>query len=507
MTKFRDLFTEYYKSSKISAFHIDNLKKAQKKINYSLHHKFNGPLQKIDFFNLLVMIEKQSVMGKNHILFSNFIKDYGKSDSDNIILPYLDLKNNTITDLLLLNHPKDCQRIAEKHVKKMPNFVLLLHDSIISTTSIQHWKNQRADLINAFTPESLNKILPISQNRAKKCGELLWKLSKKGSVKVNMSDFFLNETLAQLQLAMFGFSEKFQQKHNKKLRDAFGGNAEKGAVRSFAHKFMSEIHYDKGPLAAMLDKRNPDSDTELYGNALIFNFAGHDTTGHTLTWLLYELCQNQTYQKKLQREVDMFWSCQKENKITTNDFKRLPFMTRCIMETLRLWNPVPNGTFRELIEDEIIEGKNGQVNIPKGTYVQIWNYGRHHNKELWGEDVNDFNPLREFYNSEVWENEGYAFYNPYSERFSPFTYTPRDCIGKNFAHMEMRLILLYLIKDYHFILTENQNKNLLNTYGSNVATMGPIDIENPINKHNKGFRPNNIGMYVMVMPRNIKSSL
>jgi hypothetical protein len=30
------------------------------------------------------------------------------------------------------------------------------------------------------------------------------------------------------------------------------------------------------------------------------------------------------------------------------DFPRLPFLTRCIMETLRLWVIVPNGTFREL---------------------------------------------------------------------------------------------------------------------------------------------------------------
>ena len=30
---------------------------------------------------------------------------------------------------------------------------------------------------------------------------------------------------------------------------------------------------------------------------LLFSFAGHDTTGHTLTWLLYELCKEPKYKK------------------------------------------------------------------------------------------------------------------------------------------------------------------------------------------------------------------
>ena len=39
---------------------------------------------------------------------------------------------------------------------------------------------------------------------------------------VNMSDFFLNETQAQLQLAMFGFSDEFQEKTNKIIEDITG---------------------------------------------------------------------------------------------------------------------------------------------------------------------------------------------------------------------------------------------------------------------------------------------
>ena len=504
MSKFRDLFTEK-KERQLSLYHNKTLKKMNQKINYSLHNLFNGPITKMGYMNSLIAIEKQSVIGRDHVLFTEFQKKYGNGLRENIILPYVDIENFTLTDLILVSDPDDCERIAKKHIQKMPNFKLLLHDSIISTTDNDHWKRQRFDLVEAFSPLELNEVLHISEERAKKCSNKIWNISKKGKEHVNISDFFLNETLAQLQLAMFGLSNEFQEDTNKKLRDAFGGKG-KGYTREYALRFLDEIKNTKGPLSRCLNERVPDTETEAYGNALVLNFAGHDTTGHTLTWLIYELCKNQSFQKKLQREVDHFWITQKNTKINIKDFKRLPFMTRCITETLRLWTAVPNGTFRELIEDEQIKGKYNMVNVPKGTYVQIFNYSRHLNPELWGEDVNDFNPEREFKGNEIWNDEVHAFYNPSTKRFSPFTYGPRDCIGKNFSQMEMRLILLHLIKDYHFILTESQNKTVLQDLGINKATLAPMDILNLLNEDNKGFRPYNTGMYVYIIKRS-KSKL
>ena len=403
-------------------------------------------------------------------------------------------------------YPEDCERIAKKHVKKMPNFKILLHDSLISTTDIDHWREQRKEYVDAFSPYELNNIIPISHERAKNCGNILWKLSKNGKEKVNISEFFLNETMAQLQLAMFGVSNEFQEVTNKKIRDAFGGKG-KGYARNYAFALLEEIKMSDGPLSQSFNERKVSTDTESYGNALLFSFAGHDTTGHTLTWLIYELCKNQTWQKKLQREIDEFWLVQDGDKITTKDFRRLPFMTRCIMETLRLHTAVANGTYRELEEDEKIHGKKGLVTIPKGTYVQIFNYSRHINKELWGDDAEEFNPEREFKGNEIWDGHIHSFTNPSTKRFSPFTYGPRDCIGKNFSQLEMRLILLNLLNKYNFILDQKQNEEIYNNHEINNATMGPMDIYDPINKDNNGFKPFNMGMYVKVIPRKINSYL
>ena len=43
------------------------------------------------------------------------------------------------------------------------------------------------------------------------------------------------------------------------------------------------------------------------GNMILFAFAGHDTTGHTLTWLLYELCKHPEHKQRLIEEIDEYW--------------------------------------------------------------------------------------------------------------------------------------------------------------------------------------------------------
>ena len=173
-------------------------------------------------------------------------------------------------------------------------------------------------------------------------------------------------------------------------------------------------------------------------------------------------------------------------------------MTRCIQETLRLWPALTNGTYRELIEDDHITDKNNQqYYLKKGSWIQIPNWSRHRNPKLWGEDANIYNPYREFKDDELWEDGYMAPYNPYSERFSPFTYTPRDCIGKNFSQIEMRIILLHLFKRYRFSLSKKQINLKDNLIGYNSFTLGPRD------PHNKSLEDNTLGLYVYVHSRNI----
>ena len=421
--------------------------------------------------------------------------------SNNILLPY---KNkNRVENLVIINHPDDAERLANKHIKKMSNLKPFVLDSIISTTDNKHWKDQRSNFQSAFSvTQKIEKVIPISCERALKCIHTLWELSDKGNKEVNINEFLLNETHAQLQLAMFGFSKKFEEEKNKEIREMFYKYNPKTALDTIKD-LNQEIKKSNGPISEVINERkSTTTKREHIGNGLIFSYAGHDTTGNTLTFLIYELCRNTRFQEKLALEVNNFWTQQDERKITYKDFKRLPFMTRCIMETLRLWPALANGTYRELEEDDYIIGNDGlKVEIPKGTFIQIPNWFRHRNPDLWGRDVNIFNPEREFIDEELWEGTVINTYNPSTKRFSPFTYGPRDCIGKNFSQMEMRVILLHLLQSYSFELTEKQKFMGDEYFTFNKFTMGPRNL------YNTSEKDDSLGLFVKIKRRLCKSKL
>ena len=202
--------------------------------------------------------------------------------------------------------------------------------------------------------------------------------------------------------------------------------------------------------------------------------------GHTLSWLLLELCRKPELQLRLQAEIDVFVA--KHNgdlqSIEYNDFAELPFLTRCITETLRLWPAVANGTFRTLQFDDYCVGPDGkEVPLAKGTHVQINSWCRHRSKELWGDDVNEFNPDRDFAPTELWGGT-FAAYNPSTSRFSPFTYAPRSCVGMNFAQMEMRAILINCLSICSFEL--GTASATTETLSMNRGTLAPSDVGAPL---------------------------
>uniref|UniRef100_A0A7S3LJX7 Cytochrome P450 n=1 Tax=Aplanochytrium stocchinoi TaxID=215587 RepID=A0A7S3LJX7_9STRA len=412
----------------------------------------------------------------------------------------------------------------------MPDQGLFLHTGVLSQLDNDRWREQRAHLSEAFLPfESLKVLFDVSDARAVKSLAILRDQAASNSGIVRMNEFLLNETMAQLCLAMFGLPEDMVEKYNKRIRNAFAvaleatGGAVGGAkpdmdqtglmkaagfLFSFINKFLNETQ-DRtgvseldsgakinGPLSARIQDISDDMEGK-YFNAATFIFAGHDTTANTMSWLLYEVCLNPKIQDQLRAEADaMFESLGPGEKLNYGHLQKLPFMTRCITETLRKWPVVPNGTFRQLQFDEVVKGPNNtRVRVPKGTFVQITNWMRHRSPKLW-KDPETFNPDREFLPEELWFGKPLAAFNPSTSRFSPFTFSPRDCMGKNFAQMEMRVILAHLFHNFYFELASPTKDADPKTFmGVNRATLGPRDT---------GIDPSEpaaLGLYLTAIPR------
>lgn len=470
---------------------------------------------------LLQSISIGDVLGYNVHLLAQWQKKYGDQGlSTNIAVPVVRTQGmgtgieRRLVGRVIVADAADAARLSRVHVRKEGNFEPVLLDGVISTTDNEHWRTQRRHLSEAFMPlSSLAEIMPVSMARAKKCSERLASMAA-DSKEVDMSDFFLHEAQAQLQLALLGASEKLMDETNEGVRAAFTGNPEIGKVGFLGQSMQKLMDLTKkdnmlglptddwpvrGPLSRAI-QTSKFTNTADYGNMLLILFAGHDTTGHTMTWLLLELCRNPAIQLELQAEVDKFFHDLDGRDPTYLDLSRLEFMNRCITETLRMWPAVANGTFRQLQFGDSIKGPGGKdIKLPRGTAVNIGNWSRHRNPDLWGADADDFNPRREFKDEEL-ARVGcpMAAANPSSDRFSPFAHSPRSCLGRNFAQMEMRLIMVYLLRDFSFSLGSSYTKLMHRTMGSSPApeefrginrgTMGPMDLEHSTH-HAWGTRP------------------
>lgn len=76
--------------------------------------------------------------------------------------------------------------------------------------------------------------------------------------------------------------------------------------------------------------------------------------------------------------------------------------------------------------------------------MSVPNYTINRDKEVWGDDVEEYRPER-------WaERDPKAI----QTTFTPFSIGPRACIGRNLAMLELQLFIATLVRRYEFVLSE-----------------------------------------------------
>ncbi|KAJ0113360.1 hypothetical protein Patl1_00763 [Pistacia atlantica] len=176
---------------------------------------------------------------------------------------------------------------------------------------------------------------------------------------------------------------------------------------------------------------------EIVEECKTFFFAGHETTANCLTWTVFLLSVHQEWQTKLREEI--LTECGME--IPDADMlAKLKLVNMVLLESLRLYCPVIRA-FRQATKDT----KIGNLMIPKDTCIEIPMVKIHRSKKYWGEDANEFNPLR-FIN-------GISKATEYPNAMLAFGMGPRVCIGQNFAMLATKTAIALILQKFSFSLS------------------------------------------------------
>ncbi|KAF5473732.1 hypothetical protein F2P56_005694 [Juglans regia] len=143
---------------------------------------------------------------------------------------------------------------------------------------------------------------------------------------------------------------------------------------------------DPSILRFLLASREEVSSVQLRDDLLSMLVAGHETTGSVLTWTLYLLSKDSTSLVKAQEEVDRVLQGRPP---AYEDIKDLKFLTRCIIESLRLYPHPPVLLRRAQVADVL----PGAFKVNAGQDIMISVYNIHHSSQVW-EKAEEFVPER-----------------------------------------------------------------------------------------------------------------
>ncbi|XP_037621147.1 cytochrome P450 3A40-like [Sebastes umbrosus] len=185
-----------------------------------------------------------------------------------------------------------------------------------------------------------------------------------------------------------------------------------------------------------LSKEEPDkglSDHEILSQAMIFLFAGYETTSSSLTFLAYNLATHPHVMKQLQEEIDSTFP--NKGPIEYQALMQMEYLDSVINESLRLYPIAPR---LERVAKATVE-INGLV-IPKDMIILVPTWPIHRDPEVW--------PEPEVFKPERFSKENKEAIDPYT--YMPFGAGPRNCIGMRFALMMMRLAVVEILQKFSF---------------------------------------------------------
>ncbi|KAL8281676.1 hypothetical protein RB597_009401 [Gaeumannomyces tritici] len=268
---------------------------------------------------------------------------------------------------------------------------------------------------------------------------ILGRFDPDGSQKANVDNFAYGSGKARARIALGADAP------NKTQARTTGASQLTGPRSDFFAYMMKNMDSEKGGGMTI---------AEMQLNAVVLIGAGSETTGTTLAVLIFMLSQPRyrALRDAVAAEVRGHFSA--EADVTLLASKQLPLLHACIEEALRFHPPAAD------IPPRVSPGAvvGGQF-IPKGTVVHTSAFATGRNPEIYV-DPDQFLPQRflpadhPMYDERVAVGASRAF-------FKPFSFGPRDCIGKNLAYAEMHLVAARVLLRFDIELAEGTGTDWL----------------------------------------------
>ncbi|XP_050439571.1 probable cytochrome P450 6a14 [Adelges cooleyi] len=173
---------------------------------------------------------------------------------------------------------------------------------------------------------------------------------------------------------------------------------------------------------------------DIIANAFFLFLAGFETVSTTMSFCLYELALKKPIQDRVREEI--LTAKSNHNGDLNNGFlAELPYVEMVLAETLRMYPPL-SIIFREASKSYQVPGED--LVIEKGTKIAIPAYSLHMDPMYYPDPIT-FNPER--FTPEEKAKRPSGVYMPFGEG-------PRQCLGKRFAEIEMKLALSEILSKY-----------------------------------------------------------
>lgn len=186
--------------------------------------------------------------------------------------------------------------------------------------------------------------------------------------------------------------------------------------------------------------------SDVAAHSITFLFAGHDTTAHSFSFLLYEVARNPDVLTRIRAEVDAElgdFTGDEPRLPGPDEVERLPYCAQVLKETLRLYPTAASGSVRR-VDRESGHLPHCGFPLPENAHILMPPFVMHRSPEYWDNPL-EFRPDR-------FSPEAVRARRTQERSYFPFSAGSRNCIGNFVARYELLALMALFFGRFNIVL-------------------------------------------------------